>query len=173
VEGIGDRTAQRAALESFARERPAAILYDPEAPALYDVFSGKALPLEWRRVARVAEARNAETGAPYLAVLRDDGRQVLLADVGLAFAPSTASTGPLPGLPPVVCFRDFAATEGRLAHYLLDHPEDPVTRSHLDLFAFLLAVLDGARDVGFDVSREERRLEALLAEIEARRAGGA
>jgi len=172
VEAIGDRAAQRTALERFVRDRPAAVLYDAEGPALLDVFSGKALPLDWRRVTRVAEARNSETGAPYLAVLRDDGRQVVLADVGVAFAPSTASTGPLPGLPPVVCFRDFAATEARLSHYLLGHPGDPVTRSHLDLFAFLLAVLDGARDVGFEVSREERRLEGLLAEIEARRAGG-
>lgn len=165
----GDRAEQRAVVERFVRERPQAILYDGEGPALLDVFSGKSLPLEWRRVERVAEARNAETGAPYLALLRDDGLQVLLTDVGVAFAPSTSGTGPLPGLPAAVCFRDFAAVESRLTHYLVGHPGEEVTRSHLDLFFFLLAVLDGAREVGFDVGREERALEALLAEIEARR----
>jgi hypothetical protein len=51
----------------------------------------------------------------------------------------------------------------------VDHPSDPVTRDHLDLFLFLLAIVDGARAVGFDVSREERRLERILGEIEARR----
>jgi len=164
-----DRGEQRAMVERFARERPEALLYDAQSPALLDVFSGKALPLDWTRVERVAEGRNSETGAPYLSLLLENERQVLLADVGIAFAPDTAATGPLPGLPPVVCFRDFAATEGRLTHYLLDHPDDPPTRSHLDLFFFLLAVLDGARAVGFEVSREERRLEGLLGEIEARR----
>ena len=166
-----DRTEQRATVERFARERPTAILYDDQAPALLDVGSGKSVALDWRRVERVAEGRNLETGAPYLALLRDDGRQLLLTDAGLAFAPSTAGTGPLPGLPPAVCFRDFASVEARLTHYLVDHAGEPVTRSHLDLFFFLLALLDGARDVGFDVSREERALERLLAEIEARRAG--
>jgi hypothetical protein len=121
----------------------------------------------------VAEGSNQDTGAPILSLLRDDGRQLILADVGVAFEPLTVSTGPLPGLPPVVCFRDFEATEARLVHYLRDHPDDPVSRSHLDLFFFLLALLDGARAVGFDVSREERRLEALLREIEVRRAPGA
>ncbi len=168
---LGDRAAQKATLERFARERPGALLYDADASALLDVFSGKVLPLDWGRVARLAEGRNTDTGAPYLALLRDDGRQVILADAGLAFAPVTAGTGPLPGLPAVVCFRDFAVAEAQLTHYLLDHPGDPATRSHLDLFFFLLSILDGARAVGLEVSREERRLEALLAEIEARRGG--
>jgi len=172
LEPTADRAAQKAIVESFARERPGALLYDGQSTAVLDVFSGKALPIDWTRVERVAASRNVETGATYLALLLDDHRQVLLADVGVAFAPSTGSTGPVPGLPSVVCFRDFVATEVRLTHYLLDHPDEPVTRSHLDLFFFLLAVLDGARAVGFEVSREERRLEALLAEIEARRSGG-
>jgi len=169
VHSIADRPAQKALLERFARDRPRAILYDAESAALVDVFSGKTLQLDWQRVARVAEGRNTESGAPYLALVRDDGSQVILADVGLAFAPVTAGTGPLPGLPAVVCLRDFAATEARLTHYLVDHPGEPATRAHLDLFFFMLAVLDGARAVGLDVSREERRLEGLLAEIEARR----
>jgi hypothetical protein len=168
---VKDRAAQRALVERFVRERPASLLLDPEAPALLDVFSGKTLPLDWGRIAGVAESRNRDTGAPYLALLRDDGRQVILADVGIAFEPLASATGPLPGLPSVACFRDLAATAGRLEHHLMDHPGEPVTRDHLDLFLFLLALVDGARAVGFDVSREERRLERILGEIEARRAG--
>jgi hypothetical protein len=172
VDPVAERAAQRALVERFVRERPAALLLDAAAPALLDVFSGKVLPLDWGRVARVAELRNADTGAPYLALLRDDGRQVILADVGVAFEPLTASTGPLPGLPPVVCFRDFAATEARLAHALLDHPDDPADRGHVSLLLFLVALVDGARAVGLEVSREERRIEALLREVEARRPPG-
>lgn len=166
---IRDRPAQRAAVERFTRDRPSALLLDGATPALLDVFAGKALPLDWSRIEGVAEARNRDSGAPYLALLRDDGRQVILADVGIAFEPVSAATGPLPGLPAVVCFRDFAATAGRVEHLLVDHPGDPVTRDHLDLFLFLVAVVDGARAVGFDVGAEERRLERILGEIEARR----
>ena len=168
-EVVRDRAAQRALLERFSRERPTALLLDSAAPALLDVFSGKVLAVDWSRLEGVAEARNRDTGAPYLALLRDDGRQVILADVGIAFEPVAAATGPLPGLPAVVCFRDFAATAGRIEHLLVDHPSDPITRDHLDLFLFLVALVDGARAVGFDVSAEERRLERILGEIEARR----
>ncbi len=169
---VRDRAAQRELVRRYALARPGALLLDEAAPALLDVFSGKTLPLDWTRVAGVAEGTNRDTGAPYLALLLEDGRQVILADVGIAFEPVIAATGPLPGLPSLVCFRDFAATAGRVEHLLVDHPGDPVTRDHLDLFVFLLALVDGARAVGFDVSREERRLERILGEIEARRAEG-
>jgi hypothetical protein len=168
---VKDRAAQQAMVERFTRERPGSLLLDAAAPALLEVFSGKTLPLDWGRIEGVAEARNGDTGAPYLALLRDDGRQVILADVGIAFEPLASATGPLPGLPSLVCFRDFAATAGRIEHQLVDHAGEPVTRDHLDLFLFLLAVVDGARAVGLDVSREERRLERILGEIEAQRGG--
>ena len=171
AEVVKDRVAQQALLERFVRDRPASLLLDPAAPALLDVFSGKSLPVDWGRIVGVAEARNRDTGAPYLALLRDDGRQVILADVGVAFEPLPSAAGPLPGLPSVACFRDFSATAARIEHHLVDHPGEPVTRDHLDLFLFLLAIVDGASAVGFDVSREERRLERILGEIEAGRSG--
>lgn len=171
-EVVRDRAAQRALVEAFVRERPSALLLDPSAPALLDVFSGKALPLEWERIEGLARAANRDTGAPYLVLLRDDGRQLVLADVGIAFEPVTAATGPLPGMPALVCFRDLAATAGRIEHLLLHHPDEPVTRDHLDLLRFLLALVDGARAAGFDVAPEERRLERILGEIEARGEGG-
>ncbi len=172
MDGTGDRTADRQRVERFAREHPSAVLYDGAGSLLLDVAAAKALPLDWSRVVSVDERRDRTTGRPYLVLVRDDGVQVALADAGIAFAPGTASTGPVPDLPDVVCLRDLASAEARLRHHLLDHPGEPVTGSHLALFLFCLAAVDGARAVGFDVGPEERRLERLLGEMEARRPSG-
>jgi hypothetical protein len=169
--GPADRAAQRALVERFAREHPSSVLYDAASGTLLDVASGKTLALDWARVARVEERLDAGTRRAYLALARDDGGEVALADAGIAFAPATAATGALEGLPRAVCFADLAGAEGRLAHFLADHPGEPPSRDHVGLFLFCLAVVDGARAAGFDVSREERRLDALLAQLEARRRG--
>lgn len=167
--GPADRATQRALVERFARERPASLLLDAPGSALLDVASGKALPLDWARIAAVEERLDRRTRRPYLALRRDDGTEVALADAGIAFAPVVAATGPLPGLPDVVTFGDLSAAEGRVAHALDHHPDEPPDRGHVALLLFCLAVVDGARAVGFDVSAEERRLERLLALLEARR----
>jgi len=168
---VTDRAAQRALLERTARERPAALAWDGEADLLLDVAAGKVLALDWTRVAAVSEQADADTGRPYLLLELGDGGALALADQGIAFAPSTAGTGPLTGLPRAVCLRDLAAAEGRLTHFLLDHPGEQPERAHLDAFLFCLAVVDGARAVGFDVGPEERRLDRILDELEARRRG--
>lgn len=164
-----DRAAQRARVERFAREHPGSVLYD--GATLLDVGSGKALALDWRRVTGLEERRDAATGRPYLALRREDGSEVALADQGIAFPPSTASTGPLEGLPPAVSFGDLLRAEAQLRHFLLDHPGEPPGPAHVATFLFCLAVVDGARAAGFDVSAEERRLDAVLNELEARRRG--
>lgn len=169
--GPRDRTARRALVERFARDRPASLRYDPASSTLLDVLSGKALPLDLSRVAAVEEQADRASGRPYLVVRREDGGEIALADQGLVFAPSTAATGPLDGLPAAVCFRDLAGAEARLAHFLLEHPGEPPDRVHLALFLFCLALVDGARAAGFDVAEEERRLERLLGELEARKRG--
>lgn len=166
-----DRAARRALVERFTREHPGSVAYDPAAGALLDVFSGKVLPLDLGRVAVLEERRDRDSGRAYLALRREDGVELALADAGIAFAPSTAATGPIEGLPGAVCFRDLSGAEGRLAHFLLDHPGERPERAHLSLFLFCLAVVDGARAVGFDVSADERRLERLLGELEARKRG--
>ncbi len=166
-----DRAAQRALVERFAREHPPSVLYDPAASTLLDVASGKILALDWTHVALVEERLDAGTRRPYLAIRLDDGRELALADAGVAFAPVTAATGPLDGLPRAVCFRDLSAAEARLAHFLAGHPGEPPSREHVSLFLFCLAVVDGARAAGFDVSREERRLDDVLAQLEGRRRG--
>lgn len=167
-----DRASLRAIVERVAREHPTSVLYDDGESTLLDVFSGKALRLAWSDVAAVEERTDAGTRRPYLALRRGDGTEIALADPGIAFAPLTRSTGPLEGLPPAVCFRDLSSAEERLGHFLRDHPEEPPERAHVSLFLFCLAVVDGARAAGFDVSAEERRLERLLSELESRRRGG-
>lgn len=167
--GPADRAAQRALVERFAREHPTSVLHDAASSTLLDVASGKALPLDWARVAAVEERLDRQTRRPYVAIRRDDGVELALADAGIAFAPVTAATGPLDGLPGAVTFRDLAAAEGRLAHALDDHPDEPPDRGHVALLLFCLALVDGARAAGFEVSAEERRLERLLGDLEARR----
>ncbi|HSD20429.1 MAG TPA: hypothetical protein VLC54_10350 [Anaeromyxobacter sp.] len=166
-----DRAMQRTLVERYVREHPGSLLLDATGPALLDVFSGKSLALDYAHLAAVEERKDAATGRPYLALLRDDGTEFALSDAGIAFAPVTAGTGPLPGLPAAVCFRDLAGAEARLTHFLLDHPGEPPERAHIELFLFCLSVVDGARAAGLDVSAEERRLERLLGDLEARRRG--
>ncbi len=166
-----DRAAQRALLERSVRVRPGSVLWDAPGSTLLDVFSGKSLPLDFARVAAVEERTDVASRRPFLAIRLDSGVEIAVADQGIAFAPVTAGTGPLEGLPAAVCFRDLAAAEGRLEHFLLDHPDEPPGREHVALFLLCLAAVDGARAAGFDVSAEERRLERLLAELEARRRG--
>jgi hypothetical protein len=168
---VTDRIAQRALLERFVAARPFALGFDAETGLLLDVAAQKTLRLDWTRVAWLEERTDADSDRPYLALALGDGVSLALADQGLAFAPRTGSTGPLPGLPRAVCLRDLQAAEGRLTHFLLDHPDDPPERGHLEALFFCLAVADGARAVGFDVGPEERRLERILNELEARRRG--
>lgn len=166
---VGDRAALRARIEAFVRARPGSVLYDGER--LLDVPSAKTLPLALGAIASVEERRDEDTGRPYLALARDDGIEIALADQGIAFPPVTGATGPLEGLPRAVCFRDLGGAEARLLHFLLDHPGEAPERAHVALFLFCLAVVDGARAIGFDVAAEERRLERILNELEARRRG--
>jgi hypothetical protein len=114
---------------------------------------------------RVEEARDPIRGGRYLRVVLDDGRSFALAGVGICFAPSFVNTGLLVDCPEVVCMRDFDKLHQHLAH-LVDEAE---TRSPeaVQTMMICIAVLDGARAIGLDVSREERRLERSLERLEA------
>jgi hypothetical protein len=171
VTAVADRAAQRAVLERSVRARPGSVLYDGATSTLFDVASGKSLPLDWARVASVEERADGDTRRPYCALLLDSGVEIAVADQGLVFPPVTAGTGPVGGLPGAVCFGDLASAEGRLEHFLRDHPGEQPERGHVSLFLLCLAIVDGARAAGFDVAPEERRLERLLQELEARKRG--
>ncbi|HEY7220191.1 MAG TPA: hypothetical protein VH985_17530 [Candidatus Binatia bacterium] len=56
----------------------------------------------------------------------------------------------------------------RVDHYLHDHLDEPVPRECLDVVMLCIAIVDGARAVGFDVGDLEGELEKSLNELERR-----
>jgi hypothetical protein len=159
----------REAVESYLRANPGRFALmagdDARGAQLLEAGTGKTLRLHWDEIAAASLRDNPVRATPYLVLLFADGRQVALADVGFAFAPSTVSTGPLPDLPATFCFRDFrhlaAGAEALLG-------EDGREREAIAAVMLGIALLDGARAAGFDVSREERELEGLLRRLEER-----
>jgi hypothetical protein len=146
-----------------------AALYDEENSTFFDVASGKRLRVAWREVTAFEEKIHPETKQEYLVLLFESGLQIALVDPGgVAFAPETKNSGPVEGLPAVVCLRDFLTLKQRVDHHLYDHPEDPPPRECLDLMMICIATLDGARAVGFDIGDLEAELEKSLNEVERR-----
>src|SRR3954467_14146849 len=159
----------RAQVESFLRDAPRLFAAVPDEDdggvQLLETSTGKALRLRWEDLLEAVVRRNPLRPAPYLVVVFHDGRQVALADVGFAFAPSIASTGPLPDLPPTFCFRDFRHLQQGIEALLSEEGRE---REALAAVLLAIALLDGAKVVGFDVGREERALEGLLKRLEER-----
>ncbi len=163
------RAAQLSMIRSFCAARGSAIMFDEQNAALMDVYSAKTLPLDPQNLVQVEEQIDKETGQPYLRLFYGDSRQLALAGVGIAFAPDFRNTGPLSELPQAVCFRDFHTLLDRFKHQLYGHREQPPSRDAIRLLMMCIAILDGAREQGFDVGREERELEPQLSELEKRR----
>jgi hypothetical protein len=157
----------KAAVQRWAEGHRHAVLYDGEAGLLLDVVSGKATRVSWANVLSFEEKIHPETNDSYLVLLFENGNQIALVDPGgIAFAPSTANSGPVRGLPAVVCLKDFFTLKARVDHFLNDHPDEPPPRECLDMIMICIATLDGARAVGFDVSDLEGELEKSLSDIE-------
>jgi hypothetical protein len=154
-------------VETFLRAEPAPlVLVDDGASArILEPATGKTLSFRWDELSEAVVRASPQRVSPYLVLVFADGRQVALADVGFAFAPSTASTGPMPELPQTFCFRDFrhlvSGAESLLAH-------EGHEREALEAAMLAIALVDGARVLGFDVSREEQALEALVRRLEER-----
>jgi len=155
----------RERIRRFCSSHAASVMWDDASETLLDVFSGKALALPTARVQHAIEKQAADTGETYLLLVLGDGRQLALAAAGIAFPPDPRNVGALP-LPPVVCWRDFENVVGRVEHVLAAHPDEPPGRELLDMVRYGIALLDGARAIGFEVAREERRLERCLEAIE-------
>jgi len=160
----------RQAVQRWADAHKNAVLYDDDSAVIRDVVSGKAVKLSWPDVAALEEKIHPETNETYLVLLFENGMQIALVDPGgVAFAPSIENSGPLESLPPVACLRDFFTLKQRVDHYLHDHREEEPPRECLDLIMICIAMLDGARQVGFDVGDLEGDLELSLNELERRR----
>jgi len=159
----------RAKVLEFARRPFAAVAAiedaDGKGARLLEPGSGKELHIRWGEIARVEERVSPLRPASYLVLLLQDGRQVALADVGFAFAPSTVHTGPLPDLPATFCFADFRHLAQGIEALLAEEGRE---KEALGAILACIALLDGARAAGLEVAREERRLDGLLHELEAR-----
>jgi hypothetical protein len=159
----------KAKIRAWAETHRHAVLYDEESHSLMDVASGKTIRLPWQNLKAFEEKVHPETKDNYLVLLFENGTQIALVDPGgIAFEPSTANTGPLRDLPPVVCLKDFFTLKSRVDHYLYDHPAEPPPKETLDLVMICIATLDGARAIGFEVGDLEGELEKSLKEIERR-----
>jgi len=159
----------KAKLRAWVETHRHVVLFDEESSSLMDVTSGKTIRFPWQDVRAFEEKVHPETKDNYLVLLLENGTQIALVDPGgIAFAPSTENTGPLPDLPPVVCLKDFFTLKGRVDHYLYDHRDEPPPKEVLDLVMICIATLDGARTVGFEVGDLESELEKSLKEIERR-----
>ena len=156
-------------VKAWAAEHRQVVACDEPGSVILDVASGKGIKLNWPALREFEEKIHPETAEPYLVLLFQDGLQMALVDPGgIAFAPSTANCGSVPGLPSVVCLRDYFTLKQRIDHYLFEHPDDALPRECLDVLLICLATLDGARAVGFDIGDLERELEKSLAKIERR-----
>jgi hypothetical protein len=156
-------------VRQWTGKHQSAVLYDESESTFLDIASAKRVRIEWRDVTAFEEKIHPETNDAYLVLLFEGDTQLALVDPGgIAFAPSTENSGPVPNLPPVVCLKDFFTLKGRVDHYLYDHPDEPPPRECLDLIMICIATLDGARKVGFDVDDLEGDLEKSLNEVERR-----
>ena len=146
------------------------VLYDEESSTLLDVASGKSVRFDWSGLKVCEEKLHPETRDRYLVLLFENGNQIALVDPGgVAFSPSEIQTGPLRDLPAVVCLKDFHTLKQRIDHYLYAHQDEPPPKECLDLVMICIAILDGARAVGFNVGELEEELDKSLREIERKR----
>lgn len=132
---------------------------------LCDVYSGKSLRLDLGQLKDAEEKKTSDTGEAYLVLVLEDGRQLALAPVGVAWPPDPRNLpSPLP-LPAVVCWRDFANVAGQVQHVIEVHRSDPPSREVLDMLLYCIALLDGARAIGFETAADERRIERYLDDV--------
>jgi hypothetical protein len=159
----------KSVIESWTAEHVGSVIYDDASSTFIDVVTGKRLSIKMADVAAVVDKTHPETGEPYVVLMLANGMQIALVDPGgVAFAPSTVNSGTVENLPPVVCLRDFLTLKQRVDHHLYDHPDEPPPRESLNLIMICIAILDGARAVGFDVGDLEGELEKSLHEVERR-----
>ncbi len=164
---MDSRAEQLSALRDFCSRNARSVLFDEPGGALMDTAAGKTVALDLPNLQTVQAKADRQTQQPYLLLVYGTGRQLALTQAGIGFPPDFRNTGPLRELPEVVCLRDHATFLERLKHELYGHPEQ-ASKGTVRLLLMCIAIIDGARAVGFDVAREERELEHHLAELEKR-----
>lgn len=142
---------------------PFAHRVDGNALTLVERGTEKSRALSGDDVDEIHEKRNRQTGVVYPILVLEGGAQLAVTDIGFCFAPSFTATGEVQGAPDVVSFGDFE----KLCREAQAAADDPGRRRDaLDLMMILISIVDGGRAVGFDVGREEERLEKILRRLE-------
>src|SRR5207245_1115768 len=153
----------------FARRPFAAVaaIEDPDGKGvrLLEPGTGKELRIRWGEIVQVEERVSPLRPAPYLVLLFEDGRQMALADVGFAFAPSTIHTGPLPDLPPTFCFADFRHLSQGIEALLAEEGRE---KEALGAILPCIPLLDAALSAALDGAPQDRRLDGLPPDCAAR-----
>ncbi len=147
---------------------PRGVLYDEETAQLLDLASGKTLKLPASSIQSIVERTDDQSFRPSLSVLLEDGRALALVDSGISFAPLFTHTGPLEELPARVGWGDFRARVEQLKLELYGPSDTALGTGTVRILMGCLAIVDGARAVGFEVAEEERELEWHLKELERR-----
>lgn len=162
------RAEKIAQVREFCAKPPHVVLFDETGETLFDVRAAKTLALRADELTGVEVLTDATTREPYLRLTYEDGHALALTSAGIAFSPELKNTGPLPELPQAVCFADLRLMLDRVRHALTAHPDEKPSREQVRLIQCGIALVDGAREVGFSVDREERELDELLAQVEQR-----
>jgi len=136
---------------------------DGAVVTLVEAATGKERALTGGEVDAIAERTNRMSGVAYPILLLETGRELAITDLGFCFAPSFVASGEIPGAPEVVSFGDFQRLY-REAAFAAD--DSGRRKDALDLMMICISIVDGGRDVGFNVSQEEDRLERLLRRLE-------
>ncbi len=131
---------------------------------LEEVTSGKRLGLTYGQIKQWRRHANAEGLIDYLNIVFEDNREVILCHSGFAFAPISVDPEIIGNdLPPVVCLQDYGRIQQHLEH-LHQHPESRL--ESIKTLMILLSILEGARQIGFDIGEEERSAEHYLEALE-------
>jgi hypothetical protein len=153
-------------VQSYCAREEAGVRLDAEGGTLFDVAARKMLPLRAAQLERAEVRQEPHSGADYLFLRYLDGTELLLTPMGVAFAPDTTRSGPHARLPPFCTLRDYQALREEAAGALV--PEQPPTREGARALLACVAVLEGARQAGFEVRGELHTVSGLLRELEQR-----
>jgi hypothetical protein len=166
---VDEAAVNTRAIAAFCAAHPTWVLFDEASGSLLEVSSGKRLRVALGEITQVSPRMNAQTQRPYLLLQLVDQRELALCDAGIAFPPVAPVDAGGPGLPPVVCLKDYQTVRDAIAHALFGHPGEQPGREAVEAVMLAIAILEGARRIGFEVGEEERELDLLLTELERRR----
>ncbi|HLL51965.1 MAG TPA: hypothetical protein VK447_00380 [Myxococcaceae bacterium] len=164
---MDSRAAQLSALRDFCSKHAGAVLFDEPAGLLTDVASGRSVALDLPDLQTVEPKAQSESGVPYLWLSYATGRRLALTPVGIAFPPDFRQTGPVRELPELVSLTEHGLLLQQLKSTLYAHP-DQASKGTVRLLLMGIAIIDGARAAGLDVTQEARELEHHLSELEKR-----